>query len=68
MAEENFLIKTIGGPYDGETRTVPRSVLGWPPPANLPGIFHGGIYILVDFSKLPKTSVVRDATYEWRDS
>lgn len=69
MSNESFLIKTIGGPFDGETRIVPHSVLGWPPPMNLPGVFHGGIYIRANFSKLPEINegslVMRGADYKW---
>lgn len=71
MSDEEFLVRTTGGPHDGETRAVPHGVLGWPPPANLPGIFHGGIYILVNFSKLPEkprsVNLMRGADYEWRE-
>ena len=54
-------IQTRGGPLDGELREVPENTLGWPPPVNLPGIFHGGIYIRSEFSDSPR----RVAIYEW---
>lgn len=71
MKEETFLIRTSGGPLDGESRVVQQSVLGWPPPVNLPGVFHGGIYIRQSFSKLPDTvsdmGIMRGADYTWME-
>lgn len=71
MSAEEFLVRTRGGPFDRETRVVPYDVLGWPPPANLPGVFHGGVYILVNFSKsaeiLSGSRYMRGADYEWRE-
>jgi hypothetical protein len=69
MSNESFLIRTKGGPYDGETRVVSLGVLPWPPPVNLPGVFHGGVYMRTNFSRLPDMSmnskVMRGADYEW---
>lgn len=71
MSDESLLVKTSGGPFGGESRVVPSGVLGWPPPTNLPGIFHGGVYILVNFSKQPvmstRSRTMRVADYEWRE-
>lgn len=68
--EETFLVQTKGGPFAGETRVVPRGILGWPPPLTLPGVFHGGFYLLVSRSELPEqrpdSPVKRGAEYEWR--
>ena len=58
-----FSIKTIGGPFAGETRTVQTDVLGWPPPINLPGIFHGGEYLREQFTEGPQ----RVAEYVWAE-
>lgn len=69
MKEEQFLIKTTGGPFDSETRVVPYSVIGWPPPVNLPGIFHGGAYIRQNFSDTPRAlpGLMRSADYLWME-
>ncbi len=64
MKEEQFLIRTRGGPFDGDTRVVPYSVIGWPPPVNLPGIFHGGAYIREEFSE---TGSIHEAKYQWME-
>lgn len=71
MSGEEFLVRTHGGPHDGETRIVPNNVIGWPPPMNLPGVFHGGVYIRRDFSKLPDmksgAKLMRGADYDWME-
>lgn len=68
--EEQFLIRTTGGPHDGETRLVPLSVLGhWPPPLTLPGKSRGGVYVRSTYSNLPdgvsNETLKRGADYEW---
>lgn len=60
---KEYSILTQGGPLDGETRSVPDNVLRWPPPVNLPGVFHGGVYIRHEFNDFPK----RLATYWWAE-
>lgn len=56
-------VLTQGGPLDGEIREMPDSAYKWPPPVNLPGIFHGGVYIREQFVSYPR----RLATYKWED-
>jgi hypothetical protein len=73
VSEERFLIRTTGGPLDGETRVVPLSVLGqWPPPESLPAPGEGGSYVLRNHSQLlerPSTEfLMRGADYEWDEA
>lgn len=66
---ERFLMKTKGGPIDGETHVVPADLYGWPLPDKLPAPFEGGHYKKVNESKLPPmphdSPVMRGAEYEW---
>lgn len=64
-----FLVRTTGGPNDGETRVVPLE-WGWPLPNVLPGASLGGVYVKVSESQLPASvdehrNVMRGAQYEW---
>jgi len=67
--KEEYMIRTSGGPFDGETRIISHGAFGWPPPPNLPGVFHGGVYIRTNFSKLSEqdagSGIMRGADYEW---
>lgn len=72
--EERFLVRTTGGPYDGETRVVPLSVLGsWPPPQSLPMPHRaGGAYVLRNYSQLPDgvadgKGLMRGVDYKWQE-
>lgn len=65
-------MRTLGGPYADETRVVPRSVLGWPPPVHLPGVFKGGVYVRASYSQLPEQpppeiALMRGVQYQWRE-
>ena len=69
---ERFLIRTEGGPCDGETRIADSDGLGgwtWP----LPDVLKydaSGQYVKVGESDLPPqpedSRVLRGAQYEWR--
>lgn len=67
-----FLVKTNGGPFDGETRMLPRTVFKWPLPDELPDTEKfGGKYVKIQESTLPESvdespHVARGAVYEWR--
>ena len=68
-----FLIRTNGGPFDGETRVVDEGIIRWPPPVNLPGVFHGGVYVLTNHSHLTERqaahpNVMRGAEYQWQEA
>lgn len=73
---EKFLIRTQGGPLDGETRVANAQMDGvqigqwdWPLPSTLP-FDRTGEYVKVTESSLPPMSedgnVMRGATYMWR--
>ncbi len=64
LREKPCYIRTAGGPLDGEMRQVDDSALGWPPPINLPGIFHRGAYIRQSFDDRPEGRV---AEYQWAE-
>lgn len=76
MAEltgERFLIRTEGGPCDGETRVADSLGLGgweWPLPDIL-GWDDSGYYVKAGESDLPPqergSRVLRGATYRWRE-
>lgn len=74
MEEESFLVRTTGGPFDGETRVVPLSVLGgWPPPLQLSGLSTGGQYERRNYSQLPNgvadgKYLMRGVDYEWQEA
>lgn len=66
-----YLIRTKGGPYNGETRRVPRDYFGWPLPdvLSMPS-FIAGCYRKIRESELPEDvdsnpHVARGAEYEW---
>lgn len=72
---EKFLIRTQGGPLDGETRVANAQMDGvqigqweWPLPARLP-FNETGDYVKVTESSLPPMpedgNVMRGATYAW---
>lgn len=68
---EFFLLRTTGGPLDGQTRKVPRNFYGWPLPAELP--YEQGRYVKTSESQLPaevdeSPHVARGAEYEWQAS
>lgn len=69
---EIILIRTIGGPLDGESRVMPLSVFDnvWPPPERLDPIPEtDGLYVRESYSKLPPmeedSPVKRGAQYKW---
>jgi hypothetical protein len=71
---ERFLVRTVGGPCDGETRVADSAGLGgweWPLPDAL-AYDASGQYVKTAESSLPPmdrdSSVLRGATYEWRAS
>ena len=72
MSKNTFIIRTNGGPNHGETREVEDHVFGFPPPVNLPGIFHGGVYIRRSFSLAPEIRIgqriLRGADYDWMEN
>ena len=71
---ERFLIRTEGGPCDGETRVAnadPGGSWTWPLPDTL-GWDASGSYVKAAESVLepqgPDSGVVRGATYRWEPS
>lgn len=65
-----FLIRTRGGPIDGETRSVPETAFPWPLPPILEHPGGGGHYVKIAESTLPEEvddndHVARGAEYEW---
>ena len=68
---DGYLIRTVGGPHDGESRVVPRDMFGWPLPDELPLPESGGMYVKIRESQLPaeideSEFVMRGAEYEWQ--
>lgn len=71
MSGEQVLIRTVGGPYDGETRVVGVEVFGWPLPDALAVPFDGR-YLKVSESDLgprsPDSRLLRGAEYQWEEN
>ncbi len=66
-----FLLRTNGGPLDGETRVVDPNVMPWPFPDELS--VEGGVYRKVSESQLPSDAAANPhvgvgAEYEWVES
>lgn len=66
---ETVLIRTKGGPLDGETRMVSTDIVPWPFPETLPYPFAQGSYVKHTESALTvqeeESHLLRGATYLW---
>lgn len=67
---ETILIKTVGGPFDGDTRVVNRAEMSWdwPPPNQILVPGEKGFYKRESYSQLPQIghpNVMRGAQYQW---